>query len=74
MHCVESCQAGFNAHANATNGTSVQGLHFFNVYLACGSGVMTDKVMKMITVERDFRDGYWNLKQPCISPEAFSFH
>ena len=74
LHCVVSFEAGFNAHSNSTNGTSVRGLHFLNVYLTCGSGVMTDEVMKMVTVEPDFRDGYWNLRQPCISPEAFSFN
>ena len=53
---MESFEAGFWAHSNSTNSAGLRGLHLLDVHFTCESGVMTDEVMQMISVEPDVRD------------------
>ena len=53
---MKSMEARFWTHSNSTNSTGVCGLHFLDVHLTGRSGVMTYKVMQMITVEPNVRD------------------
>ena len=45
----------FWRHSYSLNSTGVCGFHLLNVYLTGRSGVTTDKVMEMVTVEPDIR-------------------
>ena len=53
---MKSMEARFWTHSNSTNSTGVCGLLFLDVHLTGRSGVMTYKVMKIITVEPNVRD------------------
>ena len=45
----------FWRHSYSLNSTGVCGFQLLNVYLTGRSGVTTDKVMEMVTVEPDIR-------------------
>lgn len=61
-------------HSNSTNSTGVYSFHLLNVYFTGRSGVMTDKVMEMVTVEPDIRDRDWNLTNSSVSPKGFALN
>ena len=42
------------------------------MYLTGRSGVSTDKVMEMVTVEPDIRDRDWDVMNYCVSLKGFA--
>ena len=69
-----SIETWFWTHSNSTNSTGVCSFHLLNVYLTGRSGVMTDKVMEMVTVEPDIRETDRNVMNSCVSPKGFALN
>ena len=67
-----SIETWFWTHSYSLNSTGVCNFHLLNVYLTGRSGVTTDKVMEMVTVEPDIRDRDWDVMNSCVSPKGFA--